>query len=105
MANRRFAQDNQIRDIQLHRREIYRLDKCRPGTEIICTGGTLWVTQSGDLKDHILGQGQKFVINHPDTVLIEAIPEATLHIQPPMASKEEIPQVSPSRRPPMPNLR
>jgi len=105
MATRRFAQDNQIQDVQLKRSEIFRLKKCRPGTEIICTGGTLWVTQSGDIKDYILSQGQKFVINHPDAVLIEAVPDATLRIHPPMESKETISPLTPSKRPQVPNLR
>lgn len=105
MATRRFAQDNQIQDVQLHRSEIFRLNKCRPGTEIICTGGTVWVTQSGDIKDYILSQGQKFIINHPDTVLIEAVPDATLRIQPPVESTETFSQVTPSKRPQVPNLR
>lgn len=84
MRRPHFSHDDQMKDIQLHRSQLYRMDGCQPGTEIICTYGALWVTQQGDVKDYVLLPGQHFTCNHPETVLVQAVPDASLRLIPPV---------------------
>ena len=43
------------------------------GLKITSLGGDLWVTQLGDEKDHILGQGQSFLVEHDGSLLVSPL--------------------------------
>jgi len=43
------------------------------GTRIAAQSGTLWVTQEGDRKDHILGEGQAIVVARPGRTVVQAM--------------------------------
>lgn len=49
---------------------------------IRCVSGTIWVTQAGDSRDHILNPGQDVLIESPDVVVIQAFGPAVVRIEP-----------------------
>ena len=50
---------------------------------IICTEGTLWLTQQDDQNDHVLKPGQSFAVVHNGTVLVQGLPAGKARIMPP----------------------
>jgi hypothetical protein len=45
----------------------------RCGTEIRCLEGMLWITQEGDLIDHIIERGDKFVVDRKGKVVLQGM--------------------------------
>jgi len=62
------------------RRRDYRRINSKPGSELFCDAGVLWVTQTGDRKDYILLPGDKMVVTTRGKVLVEAMHEADFHL-------------------------
>lgn len=46
------------------------------GQELIVRKGRVWITQYGDSRDIVLGQGQSFVLSFPAGVLVSGTPDA-----------------------------
>jgi hypothetical protein len=61
-------------EIDLDGLELLKLEFGQPGTRVICTTGTLWLTQEGDPHDHLLKAGQSFTLDQPGTVLVQGLP-------------------------------
>ena len=77
-------QTNELKsDVHLHGKDLYRIDEIEPLTTIVCKKGLVWLTQAGDNNDHVLADGEKFTLDNRGVVLIEALPEALVHIIPP----------------------
>jgi hypothetical protein len=49
-------------------------DAC--GWTVHAVGGTLWITQDGDMRDIVLEAGQSFVIDRKDTAVLSPLNEA-----------------------------
>lgn len=75
--------ENQIADVQIQEKDLYRIDEIEPMTTIVCKKGLVWLTQSGDNNDHVLTDGEKFTIDRRGVVLLEALPYAQVSIVPP----------------------
>ena len=75
--------ENEISDVHLEQREVYRMEDIAPLTTIVCQKGIIWLTQTGDGNDHVLEVGEKFTLRHPGLVLMEALPDALVRIIPP----------------------
>jgi hypothetical protein len=75
--------ENQISDVHLQDKDLYRIDEIEPLTTIVCKKGLVWLTQTGDNKDHVLTDCEKFTLNHRGVVLMEALPDAQVRIIPP----------------------
>jgi hypothetical protein len=69
-----------IRDdvVHLHAKEILELENQKGGIHLTILSGTAWVTQPGDLDDHLLQANESLDITHQGLVLIQAMPEAVL---------------------------
>jgi Protein of unknown function (DUF2917) len=39
---------------------------------MVCERGTLWVTQDGDLRYVMLGEGDSFTFDHPGVAVVSA---------------------------------
>jgi hypothetical protein len=61
-------------EIDLEGQELLKLEFGQPGTRVLCTTGTLWLTQAGDPHDHILKTGQAFTLDQPGTILVQGLP-------------------------------
>jgi hypothetical protein len=74
---------NDIRpEIDLDNAELLRLEFGQPGTRVMCTAGTLWLTQQGDPQDYLLQAGQSFTLNQGGIVLVQGLPCGKARIQP-----------------------
>jgi hypothetical protein len=45
---------------------------------IYCLKGSIWVTQEGDIRDYILGEGDAFLVTLPGLVLVRALKPARI---------------------------
>jgi len=66
--------------VHLGRRDYQRINKIKPGSELFCDAGILWVTQTGDRKDYILLPGDTMIVTRRGKVLVEAMREADFHL-------------------------
>ena len=66
--------------VHMPRRALQRMTQVRRGAVLSCDAGVLWITQSGDHKDHILSSGDTMVVAKRGSVLIEAMRDAAFHV-------------------------
>ncbi len=64
-------------DFKLRPHELIELDHLRPGAGIECKQGILWLTCDGDLQDHVLEPGQRFIPTKDGRIVIEAMRESS----------------------------
>jgi len=55
--------------------------RARVGQRIRCTAGSIWITQDGDPKDHILAQGQIFCADRRGLLLAYAFKRSRLTVE------------------------
>jgi len=51
------------------------------GTRIAAQSGSLWITQEGDRRDHIVGPGEAIVVAHPGRTVVQAMRASRVAIQ------------------------
>ena len=68
-------------EIDLEGSELLKLEFGQPGACVTCTTGILWLTQQGDLHDHLLKTGQSFTLDQPGIVLVQGLPCGKARIQ------------------------
>ena len=66
--------------VHMPRRALQRMTQVRRGAVLSCDAGVLWITQSGDHKDHILSSGDTMVVAKRGSVLIQAMRDAAFHV-------------------------
>lgn len=66
----------------LPRDEIFRIDGDARGLTVRCSQGSLWLTQPGDHRDHILNQDDGFTVSHKGCIAITAIEDAYFDVTP-----------------------
>lgn len=54
------------------------------GTEIVCEAGSIWITQDHDIRDIVLGPGQRFTLDVDAPAILQAFDDATVSIRRPM---------------------
>ncbi|HEX8235682.1 MAG TPA: DUF2917 domain-containing protein [Abditibacteriaceae bacterium] len=52
--------------------------EARTGDTISCNGGVVWLTQTGDLTDYVLHDGERFVAQQNGKVLVQAFSAAVV---------------------------
>ncbi|MBU2512908.1 DUF2917 domain-containing protein [bacterium] len=57
-------------DYQLSNNEMLILDGYSAGISIQCEKGVLWITQAGDINDHIIKTGESYQIENSGKVAI-----------------------------------
>ena len=50
------------------------------GLRILARSGTVWVTEEGDRKDHIVGPGDTLIVAHPGRTIVQALQPAWISI-------------------------
>ncbi len=73
------AQAPQI-ELLLKRKQLLTLQDAQPGMVIECRRGVVWVTASGDLNDHPLMAGERYLPKRKGQVVIEALDDACVDI-------------------------
>ncbi len=69
-------------EIDLDGLELLKLEVGQAGARVLCTTGTLWLTQPGDPQDHLLKAGQSFTFNQRGIILVQGLPCGKALIQP-----------------------
>jgi Protein of unknown function (DUF2917) len=59
--------------------QVLTLDDAK-GFRIVSRGGTVWVTQEGSSKDHIIGPGDALVVAYPGRTVVQALRAAWISI-------------------------
>ena len=68
-------------EVLLRRNQLLNLENAQPHMAIECKGGVLWVTASGDNKDHMLYAGQRFNPIKGTKVVVQALKDSNLDIE------------------------
>ena len=50
------------------------------GFRILSRAGTVWVTEEGSQKDHIVGPGDTLIVAHPGRTVVQALQSAWISI-------------------------
>lgn len=64
----------------LPKNELVRLESGRDGLTIAVDTGIVWVTQEGDLVDHVLTSGQVMSVSQRGTVILQSMKEAVTRV-------------------------
>ena len=64
---------------QLAPGEVVTLDDAQ-GTRIVARVGTVWVTEEGDARDHVIGPGDALVVARPGRTLVQALKPSWISI-------------------------
>ena len=67
-------------ELLMKRRQLLKLEEAQPRMAIECKQGVIWVTSSGDYRDHMLSAGQCYVPVKKSQVIIEALYDARVDI-------------------------
>lgn len=78
----RDANRNEELTVDLSTVHLINLGRKMADRVIHCVSGSIWVTQTGDSRDHILDAGQEVLIESPDVVVIQAFSPALVRITP-----------------------
>ena len=65
--------------LSLEAGQVLSLDDAE-GLRIRARTGTLWITQEGSRKDHIVGPGDTLIVAHPGRTVVQALQQSWLTI-------------------------
>ena len=65
-------------EINLDKNELLSFDKNSKGLIVYCLEGQIWLTQTGDINDHLLSQGKSFTVKNKGKVVLFALDPSTL---------------------------
>jgi hypothetical protein len=71
--------------VQLKARSVHRIEDGR-GLEVAILRGQAWITQEGDRRDIILGEGQSFVLDRPGVAVVFAFADTIMVLDEPQAA-------------------
>jgi hypothetical protein len=75
--------------IALEPGQVVTLDDAQ-GTRIVARIGTVWVTEEGNLRDHVVGPGETLVVARPGRTLVQALKPAWISLADgPFAANDE----------------
>ena len=58
--------------IALESGQVVTLDDAR-GTRIVTRTGSVWVTEEGDVRDHVVGPGEVLMVAHNGRTVVQAL--------------------------------
>ena len=75
------ASSRRVQDLEMEAGEVHVIDAGRRRRDVIrCLQGQLWVTQEGDLQDHLLGTGDILFAAHAGRILVSALEDARVEV-------------------------
>jgi hypothetical protein len=66
-------------ELALDTGQILTLDDAE-GLRILARKGAVWVTEEGDVKDHIVGPGDTLIVAHPGRTVVQALQPSWISI-------------------------
>ena len=64
--------------IHLKKEELVAIEKNAKGVTVSCLDGEIWLTQSGDINDHLILPGKSFTVSYKGKIVLVALNAATL---------------------------
>ncbi len=64
--------------IHLKKKELLAIEKNAKGMTVYCLDGEIWLTQSGDINDHLILPGKSFTVSCKGKIVLVALNSATL---------------------------
>ena len=64
--------------IHLKKKELVAIERDARGVTVSCLDGAVWLTQNGDLNDHLILSGMGFTVSCKGKVVMLALNSATL---------------------------
>ncbi len=58
--------------------QTYHIDVRNKSVQVVGVSGKAWITMQGDLKDYLLGPGEKLTISCRGRMVIQGVPEVSL---------------------------
>jgi len=68
-------------ELLLRRNQLLSVENSQPHMAIECKEGVLWVTATGDNRDHMLYAGERYEPLENSKVVIEALKDASLDLE------------------------
>ena len=65
--------------IALEPGQVVTLDDAQ-GTRIVARSGTVWVTEEGDSRDHVVGPGDALIVAHSGRTVVQALKSAWISL-------------------------
>ncbi len=69
-------------EVALGRGKLWRAVGNNCWRAILCLEGVIWITQQGDLRDHVIAAGEMFLISQVGEVLVQGLVDARMQITP-----------------------
>jgi hypothetical protein len=66
----------------LKKKELLAIEKNVKGMTVYCLDGEIWLTQSGDLNDHLILPGKSFTVSCKGKIVLVALSFTTLTLSP-----------------------
>jgi quercetin dioxygenase-like cupin family protein len=82
MSELNYAEMKKNTAVTMNANKILKTHINRNRKTITCLQGKIWVTQEGDLADHVLSAGDEMVTRKDGVVLIQAMGNAAIKIEP-----------------------
>jgi hypothetical protein len=74
-------QRNAATEVDLQPQQVMHIDGDNRWRMILCQAGKVWITQSKDVEDYVLNEGDMFLVTLPGRIIIQALDEkATVEI-------------------------
>ena len=64
--------------IHLKKKELVAIEKNAKGMTVSCLDGEIWLTQSGDINDHLILPGKSFTVSCKGKIVLVALNAVTL---------------------------
>ena len=73
--------------VELRAGQLWRADGNNCWRAIMCREGVVWITQNGDVQDHVIAAGEMFLISQSGKVIAQALENARIEVTPCLATE------------------
>jgi hypothetical protein len=72
--------------VELCAGQLWQADGNNCWRAIMCQEGVIWITQNGDVQDHVITAGEMFLVSQPGKVIAQALVNSRMTITPCLAA-------------------
>jgi hypothetical protein len=72
--------------VELWAGQLWQADGNNCWRAIMCQEGVIWITQNGDVQDHVITAGEMFLVSQPGKVIVQALDSALIEVTPCLAT-------------------
>lgn len=82
-------------EMHISKGRVLSLGDTAPGYRVACRSGLIWLTRENDIEDYLVGTGAMLVVNGSGKIVIEALKDSIVSIEPFLHEKEYAGRISP----------